>query len=100
MKNDGGYDSRRERGRRGNYSWVLIQTTFFKLLSLFVTFYFLIECMRGQSLNSCKRVGVRSHIPNLLGTWGLSTICMGKSVSQERQAKERKFVWVEGEVFS
>jgi hypothetical protein len=37
---------------------------------------------------------VSGHIPNLLGTWGLSTISLGKSVSQERQAKERKFVWV------
>jgi hypothetical protein len=35
---------------------------------------------------------VISHIPKLLGTWGLSTISMGKSASQERQAKERKFV--------
>jgi hypothetical protein len=37
---------------------------------------------------------VSGHIPKLLGTWGLSTIILGKSVSQERQAKERKFVWV------
>jgi hypothetical protein len=37
---------------------------------------------------------VSGHIPNLLGTWGLSTIILGKSVSQERQAKESKFVWV------
>jgi hypothetical protein len=33
---------------------------------------------------------VSGHIPKLLGTWGLSTIILGKSVSQERQAKERK----------
>jgi hypothetical protein len=37
---------------------------------------------------------VSGHIPELLGTWGLSTIILGKSVSQERQAKGRKFVWV------
>jgi hypothetical protein len=59
----GGYDSTRERGPRGNYSWVLIQPTFLKLLSLCITFYLLIECMRSQSLNSCKRVGVSGHIP-------------------------------------
>jgi hypothetical protein len=37
---------------------------------------------------------VSGHIPKLLGTWGLSTISLGKSVSQERKSKERKFVWV------
>jgi hypothetical protein len=37
---------------------------------------------------------VSGHIPKLLGTWGLSTIILGKSVSQEIQAKGRKFVWV------
>jgi hypothetical protein len=39
-------------------------------------------------------VVVSGHIPELLGTWGLSTIGLGKSVNQERQAKGRKFVWV------
>jgi hypothetical protein len=29
---------------------------------------------------------VSGHIPELLGTWGLSTTNLGKSVSQERQA--------------
>jgi hypothetical protein len=48
---------------------------------------FLIECSQSQSLNTCKRVGVSGHIPELLGTWGLSTISLGKSVSQERKAK-------------
>ena len=38
------------------------------------------------------------HIPKLLGTWRLSTINFGKSASQERQDKERKFVWL-GVVF-
>jgi hypothetical protein len=42
---------------------------------------------------------VSDHIQNLLGTWGLSTINLGKSVIQERQAKERKFVWVGTTVF-
>jgi hypothetical protein len=37
---------------------------------------------------------VSGHIQNLLGTSGLSTISLGKSVSQERQAKGMKFVWV------
>jgi hypothetical protein len=30
---------------------------------------------------------VSGHIPKLLGTWGLSTIILGKSVSQERKPK-------------
>jgi hypothetical protein len=50
-------------------------------------------------MNTCKRVGVSGHIPELLDTWGLSTISLGKSVSQERKAKERKFVWVGGQHF-
>jgi hypothetical protein len=54
----------------------------------------MIECSQSQSLNTCKRVGVSIHIPKLLGTWGLSTINLGKCVSQARQAKEKKFVWV------
>jgi hypothetical protein len=37
---------------------------------------------------------VSGHVPNLLGTWGLSTIILGKSVSQERQATREDFVWV------
>jgi hypothetical protein len=53
---------------------------------------------------------VSGHILELLGTWGLSTINLGKSVSQERQATreeirmgwDKKFVavkfcaWEEG----
>jgi hypothetical protein len=54
----------------------------------------LIECFQSQSLNACKRVGVSGHIPELLGIWGLSTIILGKSVSQERQATREEFVWV------
>jgi hypothetical protein len=27
-----------------------------------LNFYFLIECPQSQSLNACKRVGVRSHM--------------------------------------
>jgi hypothetical protein len=42
---------------------------------------------------------VSGHISKLLGTWGLSEIILGKSVSQERQAKERKFVWMERVIF-
>jgi hypothetical protein len=37
---------------------------------------------------------VSGNIPNLLGTWGSSTIILGKSVNRERKSKERKFVWV------
>jgi hypothetical protein len=79
----------RERGPRGNYSWVLIQLTFMKLLSLYISFYLLIDCMRGQSLNSCKRVGVSSHIPKLLGRWELSTISLGKSESRKASQREK-----------
>jgi hypothetical protein len=48
----------------------------------------MIDCYQSQSLNTCKRVGVSGHIPNLLGTWGLSTIILGKSVSQEKKVEE------------
>jgi hypothetical protein len=48
----------------------------------------MIECSQSQSLNTCKRVGVSGHIPKLLGTWGLSTINLGKSVSQASKPKE------------
>jgi hypothetical protein len=34
------------------------------------------------------------HVPELLGTWGLSTISLGKSVIQERQSIREEFVWV------
>jgi ABC-type uncharacterized transport system permease subunit len=37
-------------------------------------------------LNACKKMGVSGHIVELLATWGLSTIILGKSVSQERKA--------------
>jgi len=60
----------------------------------------MIECFQSQSLNTCKRVGVSGHIQKLLGTWGLSTISLGKSVSQERKAKGRKFVWVGTTIFT
>jgi hypothetical protein len=43
---------------------------------------------------------VSGHIPKLLGTWGLSKIILGKSVSQERQSKEGKFIWVGTTVFT
>jgi hypothetical protein len=42
---------------------------------------------QSQSLNACKRVGVRSHIPYFLGAWGLSTISLGKCVSQESKPR-------------
>jgi hypothetical protein len=38
-------------------------------------------------------VGVSGHILELLGTWDLNTIRLGKSVSQERKVKGRKFEW-------
>jgi hypothetical protein len=44
-------------------------------------------------LNAFKRVGARSHIPYLLGAWGMSKFSLGKCVSQQRKPKERKFIW-------
>jgi hypothetical protein len=98
-----------KRGQRGNYPCISIQPIFLNLLIVYEPSNFLIECSQSQSLNTCKRVGVSGHIlliecsqiqslntckrvgvsghiPELLGTWGLSTISLGKSVSQERKA--------------
>jgi hypothetical protein len=58
-----------------------------KLLFVYEPSHFLLSVSKSQSLNTCKRVGVSGHIPKLLGTWGLSTIILGKSVIQERQSK-------------
>jgi hypothetical protein len=44
-----------------------------------------LSCLSVSKMNTCKRVGVSGHIPNILGTWGSSTISLGKSVSQERK---------------
>jgi hypothetical protein len=43
---------------------------FLVLLLFYINLIFAIECSQSQSLNSCKRVDVRSHIPELLGAWG------------------------------
>jgi hypothetical protein len=52
----------------GNYLWVLIQIEISEFyFQLGTTFYFLVECMRAQLLNTWKRVAVESHIPFLLG---------------------------------
>jgi hypothetical protein len=59
----------------------------------------MIVCSQSQSLNTCKMVGVSGHIPKLLGTWGLSTINLGKCPSQASRPKESKFVWVGTIVF-
>jgi hypothetical protein len=53
-------------------------THFPKFVNRIQTFQFLIVYSQSQSLNTCKRVGVSSHIPMLLGTWGLSTIILGR----------------------
>jgi hypothetical protein len=37
---------------------------------------------------------VSGHIPKLLGTWELSTINLGKSVSQESQATREEICMV------
>jgi hypothetical protein len=54
-----------ERGvQGGSYACVLIQTHILEIiLSLCINLLFDVECSHSQSLNSCKRVGVRSHIP-------------------------------------
>jgi len=54
----------------------------------------LIECFQSQSLNACKRVGVSGHVLELFDTWELSTMSLRKSVSQERQATRKEFLWV------
>ena len=84
-----------KRGPRRKLPMYIDLTHFPKFVICILTFPFLIECSQSQSLNTCKRMGVSGHIPKLLGTWGLSTISLGKSVSQERKEKERNFVWVE-----
>jgi hypothetical protein len=53
-------------------------THFPKFVNRIRTFQFLIVYSQRQSLNTCKRVGVSSHIPMLLGTWGLITIILGR----------------------
>jgi hypothetical protein len=64
-------------------------THFLKSVIVYESSKFLIECSQSQSLNTCKRVGVSDHIPKLLGTWGLSTIILGKYVSQANKLKGR-----------
>jgi hypothetical protein len=66
----GGYDSTRERGPRWKYSWDIDPTHIHKIIIIVYNLLFVFECSQSQSLNSCKRVGVRSYIPLLLGAWG------------------------------
>jgi hypothetical protein len=66
---------------------------FLKLLLAYEPSNFLIECPQIQPLNACKKVSVRSHIPYLLGAWGVSPIILGKCVSQASKPKERKYLW-------
>jgi hypothetical protein len=50
-------------GSRGELVVSINSTQFLKLLLVYEPSNFLIECSKIQSLNTCKRVGVRSHIP-------------------------------------
>jgi hypothetical protein len=43
-----------QRGPRGNYSWVLIQPTFLKLLSLCITFYLLLSVHKADHLTHVR----------------------------------------------
>jgi hypothetical protein len=48
-ENDGGAMIPQERGGpRGNYSWILIQPTFLKLLSCCITFYLLLSVPKAN----------------------------------------------------
>jgi hypothetical protein len=57
----GGYDSTRE-GAKGEL-FMGIDPNLHSLFLLHINLLFIVECPLSQSLNSCKRVGVRSHIP-------------------------------------
>jgi hypothetical protein len=48
-----------KRGPRGKLIMGINSTHFLNFIIIGDNFYFLFECMRAQSLNSCKRVGVR-----------------------------------------
>jgi hypothetical protein len=51
-----------KRGPRENLLMGVDSNPVSLILSLWTTFYFLVECMRAQTFNSCKRVGVKIHI--------------------------------------
>jgi hypothetical protein len=63
MKMMGGYDSTRERGPRGILFMGINPTHIPEIIIIVYNLLFVVECSQSQSLNSCKRVGVRSHIP-------------------------------------
>jgi hypothetical protein len=52
---------------------------------------FLLSVSNPQSLNTCKRVGVKGHFTQLMRAWGLSTINLGNWTSKHAWEK-RKFV--------
>jgi hypothetical protein len=52
-----------ERGPRGKYSWVLIPTHILKIVVVYKPSNFILSVSKSQSLNTCKRVDVKSHIP-------------------------------------
>jgi hypothetical protein len=62
-------------------------THFPKFVNRIRTFQFFIVYSQSQSLNTCKRVGVSSHIPTLMGTWGLSTISLGRVLFKKVKPK-------------
>jgi hypothetical protein len=50
------------RGPRGKYSWVLIKPSILKSIIDYELSNFPFECIKAQSLNTCKRVCVKSHM--------------------------------------
>jgi hypothetical protein len=57
------FSTREEGSKRGFLFMCLKSQTIPKIIVLSEPSNFSLECMRAQSLNTCKRVGVRSHIP-------------------------------------
>jgi len=53
----------REEGSKGVLFMFLKTQTILKIIVLSEPSNFSLGCMRSQSLNACKKVGVRSHIP-------------------------------------
>jgi hypothetical protein len=60
-----------KRGPRGKLIMGINSThVFLNFIIIGDNFYFLFECMRAQSLNSCKRVGVRVTSHSYWEAWG------------------------------
>ena len=60
-----------ERGIKGVlFMGINPKPTYLNLFSLCINLIIVVEGSQSKSLNSCKRVGVISHIIELLGAWG------------------------------